>query len=61
MGFEKLKDPVLSAAKETILNEGDLSPVVLFSLKDEIVGIIPLRIFKEQVERAGVPERYQLR
>jgi len=61
MGFEKLKDPVLSAAKETILNEGDLSPVVLFSLRDKIVSVIPLRIFKEQVEKAGVPERYQLR
>jgi len=61
MGFEKLKDPVLSAAKETILNKGGLSPVVLFSLKDEIVSIIPLWIFKEQVEKAGVPERYQLR
>ena len=53
MGLEKLKGPLLKTARKIILEEGDIYPMVFYTLKQEIVGMAPLAVEFGPLEPPG--------
>jgi len=54
MGLTEIKEPLLTKAKEIILEKGDVAPIVFFVKEQRVVGMAP-------VQTELVPERIEER